>query len=53
MIPYAHSERLERAASAAELLALDCGHNDCPPNRAAHTAALREFLERANILGSQ
>jgi hypothetical protein len=53
MIPYAHSERLERAASAAELLALDCGHNDCPPNRAAHTAALREFLERASILGSQ
>jgi hypothetical protein len=50
MIPYAHSEQLERAAMDAELLALDCGHNDCPPDRAAHAAALRDFLERARIL---
>jgi fermentation-respiration switch protein FrsA (DUF1100 family) len=50
MIPYAHSEQLARAARAAELLALDCGHNDCPPDRAAHTAALHDFLARANVL---
>lgn len=50
MIPYAHSEELARVAKAAQLLALDCGHNDCPPDRAAHTAALRDFLTRANIL---
>jgi fermentation-respiration switch protein FrsA (DUF1100 family) len=50
MIPFAHSEQLERAAKDAELLALGCGHNDCPPDRAAHAAALRAFLERASIL---
>jgi hypothetical protein len=30
VIPYAHAERLGRAAPHATLLTLECAHNDCP-----------------------
>lgn len=50
VIPYSHSERLKRAAPAVELLSLDCGHNNCPPDWAVYVASLEEFLLRAGVL---
>lgn len=50
IIPHSNSERLARVAAAAELLSLECGHNDCPPDRAAYMTALDDFLERADVL---
>jgi hypothetical protein len=51
VIPYGHSERLARASETVELVTLDCGHNDCPPDRTAYEAAIRGFLVRAGVLG--
>jgi pimeloyl-ACP methyl ester carboxylesterase len=51
IIPYSHGERLAREAPSAELLSLECGHNDCPPDPAAYNARLAEFLERAGVTG--
>lgn len=52
IVPHAHSERLAEAASAAELLSLDCGHNDCPPDPVAYLRAIETFLTRAGMLGA-
>jgi hypothetical protein len=53
MIPHSNSERLARVAAASELLSLECGHNDCPPDRAAYMTALDDFLERADVLPAE
>jgi len=53
IIPHAHSERLARAASDAELVSLDCGHNDCPPNWDQYIRAIRGFLVRAEVLSGE
>lgn len=53
IIPHVHSERLVRAATNAELVSLDCGHNDCPPNRAEYIEAIRRFLVRSGILSGE
>jgi len=50
VIPHAHSERLARASPSAELVSLDCGHNDCPPDRPAYDEVVRSFLVDAGVL---
>jgi len=50
VIPHSHGERLARASETAELLSLDCAHNDCPPDWPAYEAALEDFLVRAGVL---
>ena len=53
IVPHAHSERLAVAAPSAELLSLDCGHNDCPPDPVAYLAVIKRFLEQSGILEPQ
>ena len=50
VIPYSHGERLAAASESTELISLDCGHNDCPPDWAAYESALQNFLVRAGVL---
>jgi fermentation-respiration switch protein FrsA (DUF1100 family) len=40
-LPYRHAEALAGASTRAQLVALDCGHNDCPPS-------WPEFVERVS-----
>lgn len=53
IIPHVHSERLARAAANAELVSLDCSHNDCPPNWAEYIGAIRDFLVRSEVLSGE
>jgi fermentation-respiration switch protein FrsA (DUF1100 family) len=53
VIPYSHGERLAGASPAIELLSLECGHNDCPPDWRAWEEALGGFLVRAGVLSSE
>ncbi len=48
VIPHSHGERLARAAANAQLVSLECGHNDCLPE--AYRAELQRFFEQAGIL---
>lgn len=50
IIPFAHAQALAGAAPHAQLVALDCGHNDCPYFGAAFFDTLAEFLSAAGIL---
>ncbi|MBB5015381.1 alpha/beta hydrolase [Rehaibacterium terrae] len=50
IIPYAHGRRLAAAHPRAELVTLDCGHNDCPYFDAAFLARLRDFLMAEGVL---
>lgn len=50
IIPFAHSERLAAVAPSAELVSLECGHNDCPPNWADYVTVLHDFLSRSDIV---
>jgi len=52
VIPYSHGERLGGASPTIELLSLECGHNDCPPDWRAWEEALCDFLVRAGVLSS-
>jgi len=52
IIPYSNSERLARAGADAEILSLDCGHNDCPPDWVEYLSGLREFLIRSDVLSA-
>lgn len=47
LVPFAHGERLA-ARPGARLLALDCGHNDCPRGEAYWTA-VRALLADAGV----
>jgi len=51
-IPYSHGERLAGASPTIELLSLECGHNDCPPDWRVWEEALGDFLVRAGVLSS-
>jgi len=51
IIPHSHADRLARAAKNAEVMSLECGHNDCPPDPEAYHARLADFLERAGVIG--
>ena len=53
VIPYSHGVRLARASATVELLSLDCGHNDCPPDWEMYERALEDFLVRAGVLDSE
>ncbi len=53
IIPHTHSERLARASQQAELVSLDCGHNDCPPNWAEYMSAILDFLVRADVISPE
>lgn len=44
IIPFEHSRRLNAAARAGTLVALDCGHNDCPYFDEAFMQVLEAFL---------
>jgi fermentation-respiration switch protein FrsA (DUF1100 family) len=50
VIPYAHGQRLAETHPRAELVTLDCGHNDCPFFDDAFLARLRGFLIAAGVL---
>ncbi len=50
IIPHAHGRRLAAAHPRAELVTLDCGHNDCPYFDAAFLARLRAFLVAEGVL---
>ena len=52
MISHSNSERLAHAGASAELLSLECGHNDCPPDWEAYLAELRGFLIRSEVLSA-
>lgn len=43
-IPFRHAEALAGAAPASELVALDCGHNDCPPAWPPFVERVSEFV---------
>jgi fermentation-respiration switch protein FrsA (DUF1100 family) len=49
IIPYRHGERLQRAARAATLLPLECGHNDCPFFTPAFVDRVVRFLSAAGM----
>jgi fermentation-respiration switch protein FrsA (DUF1100 family) len=50
VIPYSHGERLSGVSTTVELLTLECGHNDCPPDWRVWEEALGDFLLRAGVL---
>lgn len=50
VIPFAHGQALGRAARHGDLVAYDCGHNDCPPDRRIFWRDLKTFLKRNVIL---
>lgn len=50
IIPFRHSERLAQASADAALVAVDCGHNDCPYFDDAFIARLEDFLADAGVL---
>ncbi|MFQ5747495.1 MAG: alpha/beta hydrolase [Gemmatimonadota bacterium] len=53
IIPHTHSERLARASEQVQLVSLDCGHNDCPPNWADYVLVIRDFLVRSAVLSAE
>jgi hypothetical protein len=50
LIPFAHAERLQAAVRGSRLLALACGHNDCPPDESLYWREIRRFLQETGIL---
>ncbi|HSH49246.1 MAG TPA: alpha/beta hydrolase [Halomonas sp.] len=49
MIPFRHGQRLAETADA-ELLAWECGHNDCPPDWEAYLDRVIAFLREQGVL---
>lgn len=49
LIPFAHARRLAETSQTTELVAYDCGHNDCPPRWETFWEDISSFL-RANDL---
>ena len=50
VIPFAHGRALARRARRGALVAYDCGHNDCPPDRRIFWRDLKAFLKRSGVL---
>jgi fermentation-respiration switch protein FrsA (DUF1100 family) len=50
LIPFAHGQALHAAVPGSRLLALSCGHNDCPPDEDAYWRAIERFLREARIV---
>ncbi len=53
VIPFRHGMTLVKAAKNGQLLAYDCGHNDCPPDPAQYWNDVASFLQRAGIIRSK
>jgi fermentation-respiration switch protein FrsA (DUF1100 family) len=53
IIPFRHGLALYKAAQKGTLLAYDCGHNDCPPNRDLYWRDVVSFLHRAGIIQNE
>jgi uncharacterized protein len=49
-IPYTHGVALHAAAADGELIAFECGHNDCIRNWESFWEELRPFLTGAEVL---
>lgn len=50
VIPYRHGAALADAAPDGRIIALDCAHNDCPPDPDRFWRQVAEFLEKAGVL---
>lgn len=50
LIPFQHARTLQGAVRGARLLALPCGHNDCPPDEKEYWEAIAGFLREAGIV---
>lgn len=50
VVPIGHGRRLARVARRAEMVELDCGHNDLPPDWRTYMERVREHLERSGVL---
>ena len=52
VVGFGHARVLVQAAADARLLALDCGHNDCPPDPERFWQEVAGFLQDANVLNA-
>jgi len=50
IIPFAHGQRLQRASPKSRMIALRCGHNDCPYFEARMLDDLETFLRQSGVL---
>lgn len=53
IVPFAHSQALVQAEPEARLVALECGHNDCPYFEAAFVGTVERFLREAGVLRTE
>ena len=49
-LPYAQAVDLAAASPRAELMTLECAHNDCPPSWPDFVEAVTAFLEREGVV---
>jgi pimeloyl-ACP methyl ester carboxylesterase len=50
LIPYSHGKTLHAAASQAEMITYNAGHNDCPPDWEVFWKDVEAFLRRHGII---
>lgn len=50
IIPFTHGTALCKAAQRGQMLAYDCGHNDCPPRWDIFWRDLKSFLDKVGII---
>ena len=51
IIPVAHGRELARTAPMAELVEMDCAHNDCPPDERVYWETILRFIKSRNLGG--
>lgn len=52
IIPFSHGRKLAEASERASLVALECGHNDCPPSWDDYRERILGFLEEEGVIRS-
>jgi len=52
VIPFAHGEKLAKAAPNSTMIEYICGHNDCPPDWKIFRSDVKKFLSNAKIIHS-
>jgi hypothetical protein len=52
VVPFRHGQALAAAARQGRLIAVEAGHNDCPPDWSAFYRDLAEFFRSAEVLSS-
>jgi hypothetical protein len=52
VVPFRHGQALAAAARQGRLIAVEAGHNDCPPDWSAFYRDLAEFLRSAEVLSN-